>query len=125
MKQITKRQVLMLHSMLVSESGGLDGLRDEGLLESAINAPFQSFDDKDFYPTILEKAARLCYNLVKNHPFIDGNKRIGTHCMIVFLELNNTFIKYDDKELIDIILSIADGKVDDKALVTWLQAHIS
>ena len=115
----------MLHSMLVSESGGLDGLRDEGLLESAINAPFQSFDDKDFYPTILEKAARLCYNLVKNHPFIDGNKRIGTHCMIVFLELNNTFIKYDDKELIDIILSIADGKVDDKALVTWLQAHIS
>ncbi len=125
MKQITKRQVLMLHSMLVSESGGLDGLRDEGLLESAINAPFQSFDDKDFYPTILEKAARICYNLVKNHPFIDGNKRIGTHCMIVFLELNNTFIKYDDKELIDIILSIADGKVDDKALVTWLQAHIS
>lgn len=75
MKRLSKRQILMLHEQLLSQTGGLPGLRDEGLLESALSAPFQSFGDVDAYPSLPQKAARLCYGLVKNHPFTDGNKR--------------------------------------------------
>lgn len=89
MKVLSKRQILLLHSMLVAQSGGMDGLRDEGLLDAAINMPLQTFGGQELYPTILEKAARLGYGLIRNHPFLDGNKRIGTHAMLVFLDINN------------------------------------
>ncbi len=89
MKMLSKRQILLLHSMLVAQSGGMDGLRDEGLLDAAINMPLQTFGGQELYPTILEKAARLGYGLIRNHPFLDGNKRIGTHAMLVFLDINN------------------------------------
>jgi death-on-curing protein len=88
MIKLTKKQILMLHSQLIQETGGSDGLRDEGLLESALEAPFQSYGDQDLFPTVQAKAARLGYGLIKNHPMVDGNKRIGTHAMIVFLALN-------------------------------------
>ena len=88
MIRLTKAQILLLHNQLTAETGGISGLRDEGLLESAIIAPFQTFDGMDMYPTLQQEAARLCFGLVKNHPFIDGNKRIGTHAMLVFLALN-------------------------------------
>ena len=86
----------MLHSHLIAETGGVDGLRDEGMLESAMNAPFQSFAGEEVYPSLQQKAARLCFGLVKNHPFIDGNKRIGTHAMLVFLALNGIELDYTD-----------------------------
>lgn len=89
MKRLTKEQVMLLHKELVKESGGSAEIRDEGLLDSALNAPFQTFDDAELYPTIIEKAARLGYSLIKNHAFVDGNKRIGTHTMLVFLSLNH------------------------------------
>ena len=89
MKMLSKRQILLLHSMLVAQSGGMDGLRDEGLLDAAINMPLQTFGGQELYPTILEKAARFGYGLIRNHPFLDGNKRIGTHAMLVFLDINN------------------------------------
>lgn len=89
MKMLSKRQILLLHSMLVAQSGGMDGLRDEGLLDAAINMPLQTFGGQELYPTILEKAARLGYGLIRNHPFLDGNKRIGAHAMLVFLDINN------------------------------------
>lgn len=79
MRVLSKRQILLLHSALISESGGSDGIRDDGLLDSALNTPFQTFAGQDLYPTVLEKAARLGFGLIRNHPFIDGNKRIGTH----------------------------------------------
>jgi death-on-curing protein len=88
MIKLTKKQILMLHSQLIQETGGSDGLRDEGLLESALEAPFQSYGDQDLFPTVQAKAARLGYGLIKNHPMVDGNKRIGTHAMLVFLALN-------------------------------------
>ena len=81
---LSKQQILILHSQLISETGGSDGLRDVGLLESAINSPFQQFGNEDLYPTIQQKVSRLCFGLVNNHPFIDGNKRIGAHVMLVF-----------------------------------------
>lgn len=124
MKILSKRQILMLHSMLVAQSGGMDGLRDEGLLESAINAPLQIFGGQELYPTVLEKAARLGYGLIHNHPFMDGNKRIGTHAMLVFLDINNITLSYADDDLIAAILRVTSGDMDEVELLEWLKAHI-
>lgn len=85
MIRLTKSQILLLHEQLITETGGSSGLRDEGMLDSALNAPFQTFGKEDMYPSLQQKAARLCFGLVKNHPFVDGNKRIGAHAMLVFL----------------------------------------
>ena len=88
MIRLSKPQILLLHEQLIAETGGSSGLRDEGMLDSALNAPFQTFGEEDVYPSLQQKAARLCFGLVKNHPFVDGNKRIGAHVMLVFLALN-------------------------------------
>ena len=124
MKILNKRQILMLHSMLITNSGGMDGLRDKGLLDSAINTPLQTFGGQDLYPSILEKAARLGYGLIHSHPFVDGNKRIGTHAMLVLLDINNITLSYEDEDLIAAILRIASGDMDDKGLLEWLKAHV-
>ena len=87
MKKLSKEQILMLHSALIKETGGSAGVRDYNLLESAVENPFQSFDGEELYPTIQAKAARLGYGLIKNHCMLDGNKRIGTHAMLVLLAL--------------------------------------
>ena len=121
MKVLSKRQILMLHSMLIAQSGGLDGLRDEGLLESAINTPLQTFAGQELYPTVLEKAARLGFGLIHNHPFLDGNKRIGTHAMLVFLDINNIALSYADDDLIAAILRVASGDMDESELLEWLK----
>ena len=124
MKILKKRQILLLHSVLIAESGGSDGVRDEGLLDSAVNTPFQTFSGQDLYPTVLEKAVRLGFGLIRNHPFIDGNKRIGTHAMLVFLTLNNITLSYEDDKLIFTILSVASGEMDADGLLKWIQQHI-
>ena len=124
MKILSKQQVLKLHEILIAQSGGSHEIRDDGLLESALNAPFQSFGNTDLYPSLLEKAARLGYGLIKNHPFVDGNKRIGTHTMLVFLAINHAELAYSDEELISLILGIAAGEYDDKHLLNWLQQHL-
>jgi death-on-curing protein len=124
MKILNKRQILILHSALITESGGSDGIRDEGLLESAIHTPFQTFANQDLYPTALEKAARLGFGLIRNHPFLDGNKRIGAHAMLVFLDINNIVLSYEDEDLISTILSVASGELDDVGLLNWLQEHL-
>ena len=124
MKILKKRQILLLHSALIAESGGSDGVRDEGLLDSAVNTPFQTFSGQDLYPTVLEKAVRLGFGLIRNHPFIDGNKRIGTHAMLVFLNLNSITLSYEDDELISAILSVASGEMDADGLLKWMQQHI-
>ena len=123
MKILNKRQILMLHQHLVDETGGSPGLRDEGLLDSALNAPFQTFGDTSAYPSLQQKAARLCYGLVKNHPFIDGNKRIGVHAMLVFLAVNGLELSYTQQELSDIILQVAAGEKEYDDLLVWLLAH--
>lgn len=123
MKILNKRQILMLHQHLVEETGGSPGLRDEGLLDSTLNAPFQVFGDTSAYPSLQQKAARLCYGLVKNHPFIDGNKRIGAHAMLVFLAVNGLELSYTQQELSDIILQVAAGEKGYDDLLVWLLAH--
>lgn len=124
MKVLSKRQILMLHSMLMEQSGGMKSLRDEGLLDSAIHLPLQTFEGQELYPTILEKAARLGYGLIHNHPFVDGNKRIGTHAMLVFLDINNVVVSYEDEDLIATILRVASGDMDDVGLLEWLKGHV-
>ena len=123
MKRLSKEQILMLHRELINAFGGEDGIRDTGALESAINAPFQTFDGIALYPSLISKAARLCFGIVKNHPFIDGNKRTGAHCMLVFLALNNIELEYADGELISIVLDMASGKTDSGDLRQWLSDH--
>ena len=123
MKYLSKRQVILLHRQLIDETGGSHGLRDEGLLESALNAPFQSFGDTSVYPSLQQKAARLCYGLVQNHPFVDGNKRIGAHVMLVFLALNGVELTYTQQELTDVILQVAAGEKRYEDLLAWLLVH--
>lgn len=124
MKRPSKKNILELHSDLIQAFGGIDGIRDENLLESAIEAPFQTFGGQDLYPTLIEKAARLCYGLVKNHPFLDGNKRTGIHVALVLLEINGAEIEYTDDELINEIFGIADGSISYEDFLNWLEAHI-
>lgn len=120
---LSKKQVIMLHSQLIAETGGKDGIRDEGLLDSTLAAPFQSFADTDIYPSVQQKAARLGYGLVKNHAFIDGNKRIGAHTMLVFLALNKIDLAYTQDELSDTFLKVASGKITQDDLLEWIVRH--
>lgn len=123
MIKLTKELIILLHNDLIRKTGGAPGVRDEGLLESAINSPFGGYGEVEQYPSIQQKGARLCFGLVKNHAFIDGNKRIGAHAMLVFLELNGIILEYTQKELSDIILSVASGKADFKDLLKWVTEH--
>lgn len=125
MKRLTKKQILHLHSKLIDEFGGTHGIRDEGLLESALYAPFQTFDGQDLYPSIIEKAGRLGYGLIQNHPFLDGNKRIGIHAMLVFLAVNGITLSYRDEDLIQTALDAASGSVSFRDFHRWLLRHIS
>ena len=85
MIRLTPAQVVKLHEELIRETGGTSGIRSESMLDSALSAPFQGFSGIEAYPSIQHKADRLGFGLIQNHPFIDGNKRIGTHVMLVFL----------------------------------------
>ena len=120
---LSKEQILTLHSTLIAETGGSDGIRDENLLESAISAPFQTFDNAEIFPSIQQKAARLGYGLIKNHAIIDGNKRIGTHVMLVFLALNKIELDYTQKELSDTILKVAADEYMFDDLLKWILDH--
>ena len=121
---LSKEQILYLHEELINETGGMQGLKDEGLLDSALAAPFQSFEDQDLFPSIYQKAARLGFGLASNHAFIDGNKRIGAHAMLVFLELNNIHIGYSQEELSGIFLDIASGNKGYDELRVWIVTHL-
>ena len=123
MKVLSKRQILLLHQQLVDETSGSPGLRGEGLLDSALNAPFQAFGDTSAYPSLQQKAARLCYGLVKNHPFVDGNKRIGAHAMLVFWAVNGLELSYTQQALADVILQAAAGEKGCENLLAWLLTH--
>lgn len=125
MIRLSKAQVLQLHQHLIEITGGAVGIRDDGMLDSALNTPFQVFDDIALFPGIIQKAACLGFGLIKNHPFLDGNKRIGAHTMLVFLELNGIHLSYSQEELYTIILGVASGKNTYEGLLQWLYMHES
>lgn len=120
---LSKEQVLMMHRQLISVTGGSDGIRDEGILDSALLNPFQSFGGEELYPSIQAKAAQLCFGLVKNHAMIDVNKRLGAHVMLVFLMLNGYELIYIQEELVDIILELAAGKKNVDDILQWIILH--
>ena len=123
MKRLTQKQILMMHKQLVEQTGGSDKVLDYGLLDSALETPFQTFDGKELYPTIQEKGALLGFGLIRNHCMEDGNKRIGTHAMLVFLALNGIELQYTQKELYEIILDIAASKKEYEDLLQWVMDH--
>ena len=118
---LTKEQILKMHDQLVERFGGEKGIREEGLFESAVMTPFQSFGGVELYPTVEEKAARLGYGLIKNHCLIDGNKRTGAHAMLVLLALNNVELKYTQKDLYETIIAVAAGEQGYEELVHWVR----
>ena len=117
---LTKNEILQLHEKLLKRTGGLSGVRDMGMLESATLNCMQTFDEIELYPTIAEKAARTAFSICKNHPFNDGNKRTAILTMLVMLQLNNINLKYSQKELIALGLGIADGTIDYSQIVQWI-----
>ena len=120
---LSKSQIRLLHTQLIEQTGGTDGVRDDGLLDSALCASFQSFDGIDVFPSIQQKAARLGFGLIKNHPFVDGNKRIGAHVMLIFLALNHIELEYTQEELTEIILKVAGGESSYEGLLQWIIQH--
>ena len=123
MIKFSKDKVLLLHKLIAEETGGSIGVRDEGLLESALESAFSGFGGQEFYPTKEEKGARLGYTLISNHAFVDGNKRIGVYIMLTFLEVNGIRLECSDEELVYVGLSVADGSMSDEQLLTWVQEH--
>ena len=123
MIKFSKEKVKLLHQLLWEETGGSVGLRDEGLLDSALESAFAGFGDTEFYPTKEEKAARLGYALISNHAFVDGNKRIGVYVMLSFLEMNGIRLQCKDDELVHIGLSIAAGDMKYEELLQWIIDH--
>lgn len=116
-------QVIHLHDLLIKRTGGKDGLRDIGTLESAIYHAYATFEGKDLYPTIEEKVARQMFSLITNPAFVDGNKRIGAFVLLVLLEMNDIQIKYTQKELIDLAMGTAEGKIDAGQIYQWIESH--
>ena len=123
MIRLSTQKILQLHRFLIQETGGLDGLRDEGLLDSAVQGPFAIFDGQELYPHLEQKAAKLGYTLAKNHAFLDGNKRIGTYSMLIFLDVNGVTMEYSDDDLISLGFGIADGSMDYEEVLAWVQEY--
>ena len=123
MFRFSKEKVLLLHQILAEATGGSMGVRDEALLDSALESAFAGFGNKEFYPTKEEKGARLGYALISNHAFVDGNKRIGIYVMMSFLEMNGIRLTCTDEEIVSIGLSVADGSLGYEALLQWVIDH--
>ena len=123
MKFFSESQVLKIHTSLITKTGGIDGVREFNLLDASLKSIFQTFDGKELYPSLLDKAAQLCYSLIENHPFLDGNKRIGIHLSLLFLKINELDLNYTQEELIDFGLEIASGKIKKDAIKEWFIKH--
>lgn len=120
---LTVDEIIMLHEKLLVATGGLPGLRDRGLLESAVYSVDASFEDVERYPSVEEKAARLTFALIGDHPFVDGNKRVGVLALLMTLQVNQVTIRYTQEELIDLGLRAADGGIGYDEILAWIMAH--
>jgi len=121
--RLTQDQVILLHASLVQKFGGAQGIWNLNLLNSALAAPYQTFDGDLLFPTIEEQAARLAYGLIQNHPFLDGNKRIGIMLMLITAELNGCTLDVDNEDLINLGLGIARGAISYEQTLEWLIQH--
>jgi death-on-curing protein len=125
MKTLNKEQIKCLHKTILEATGGLKGICDDAMLDSALSAAFQTFNSVELYPSTVAKIARIAYGLVSNHPFFDGNKRIGTYVMLVLLELNCIEANFTDSDIIRIGLELANGKMSETQLLEFILEHLS
>ena len=123
MIKFSKEKVLLLHRLIAEETGGSIGVRDEALLDSALENAFSGFGDQEFYPTKEEKGARLGYTLISNHAFVDGNKRIGMYVMLTFLEVNGIHLECTNEDVVQAGLGVADGSIRYEELLAWVRSH--
>ena len=123
MIRFSSEKVKLLHQLMAEATGGSVGVRDEGLLDSAIEGAFATFDGVELYPSKEEKAAKLGYSLISNHAFVDGNKRIGVFVMLSFLELNGIHIEAADEDVVSLGLGVADGSMEQKDILDWIHKH--
>ena len=123
MIRFSQDKVLLLHQLLIAETGGAADVRDMGLLESALESAYATFDSQELYPTKEEKGARLGYALISNHAFVDGNKRIGMYVMLTFLEVNGVRMDCTNDDVIQAGLSVADGSMKYGELLEWVRSH--
>jgi death-on-curing protein len=124
MNYLSYDEVLIIHQTALSTSGGSDEIRDEGLLHSAIDQPRMTFGSVDLYPTLVKKVSALAYSLIQNHPFIDGNKRVGHAAMEIMLMRNGSEISADIDEQEQIVLRVAAGELSREEFTSWLQSHV-
>ena len=125
MRHLSLAEVAELHRLVIEAAGGIHGIRDLGALESAIAQPRMSFGGEDLYPTLLDKAGALCFSLVLNHPFLDGNKRVGHAAMETLLILNGFEISATAQEQQSLMLSLAAGEIGRSELNDWLREHVT
>ncbi|MBR2281577.1 MAG: type II toxin-antitoxin system death-on-curing family toxin [Spirochaetales bacterium] len=123
MIRFSVEKVKLLHQLMAEETGGSVGIRDEGLLDSAIEGIYQTFDGVELYPTKEEKGARLGYSLISNHSFLDGNKRIGMYVMLTFLEVNGIRLECTNDEVAKTGLAVASGNMGYEELLRWVISH--
>jgi death-on-curing protein len=123
MRYLTSEQVLFIHARLLAETGGEHGIRDLGLLQSAVARPQAVFDGNELYPGIHQKAAALLESLINNHPFVDGNKRTGITAAAMFLKINNFSLTASNQEVESFVLSIASGEQTVESITEWLKSH--
>ena len=123
MIRISVEMAKLLHQLIAEETGGSTGVRDEGLLDAALESAFATFGGQDLYPTKEEKGARIGYDLISNHAFVDGNKRIGMHIMLSFLELNGIKLSCTDADIVHAGLGVASGEMDYEQLLDWVKSH--
>ena len=121
MIKIGKEKVLLLHQLMAEATGGDVGVRDEALLESAIENVYATFDGVELYPSKEEKAARLGFSLISNHAFVDGNKRIGIYIMLSFLEVNGIRIEASNDEVYELGMKVAEGKANYNYILKWVK----
>ncbi len=124
MRYLKLNEVVGIHQYILEQSGGLTGIRDLGALESALAQPRMTFDGTELYPTLVDKAAALAYSIVNNHPFVDGNKRVGHAAMEIFLVLNGHELQATIDEQEQMMLGLAAGDIERETFKTWLAAHI-
>ena len=124
MRDLTLDEVLEVHRQVIAQSGGAEGLMHLSALESALAQPQMTFGGEDLYPSLVDKAAALGYALIKNHPFLDGNKRTGHAAMEVFLVLNGYEIRAAVDEQEHVILQVAASEIEREEFTTWLRTHV-
>jgi len=123
MNRLTIDEVILLHEILIEETGGSAAVRDMGLLDSALESAFQTFGGEELFPTREEKGAKLGYSLISNHAFVDGNKRIGMLVMFVFLEINGIRLEPTVAEFARVGLAVAAGEMRYESLLEWVKEN--